>query len=280
MPNFDTPSAFVETATKCLATAVVVAPETRQRPVAGRVGVGHGLQRGKGFGRNDEEGFPGIKILGRLREVGAIDIGNETERQAALAVVLERLVGHHRPQVGTPDADIDDVPNTFAGVAQPGAAPDAVGKVSHPVQHGVDLGHHVLPVHDDDCPLGGAQGDVQNGSLLRKVDLFSPEHGVNPGPQPGLLGQLHQQLEGFAGDPVLGVIEVKAHGLSSHPLAAAGIVPKELPEVQLPNLLIVGFQGLPGRAFGEWCHARCHLRAPFVFYGGQLTIRRAVSSKR
>jgi len=244
-----------------------VAPETRQRPVAGRVGVGHGLQRGKGFGRNDEEGFPGIKVLGRLREVGAIDIGNETARQAALAVVLERLVGHHRPQVGTPNADIDDVPNTFTGVAQPGAAADAVGKVSHPVQHGVDLGHHVLAVHDDYCPLGGAQGHVQDGSLFRKVDLFSPEHGVNPGPQPGFLGQLHKQLEGFAGDAILGVIEVKAHGLSSHALAATGIVPKELPEVQLPNLLIVSFQGLPGRASGEGQVDSCHVCAPSVFYG-------------
>ena len=165
-----------------------VVPETRQRPVAGRVGVGHRLQRGKGFGRNDEEGFRGIKILDRLREVGAIDIGNETERHGALAVVLERLVGHHRPQIGAPDADIDDVPNTLAGVAQPSAAPDAAGKVSHLVQHGVDLGHHVLAVHDDDCSLRGTQGYVQDGSFLRKVDLFSPEHGVNPSSQAGFLG--------------------------------------------------------------------------------------------
>src|SRR5208337_1248917 len=210
------------------------------------------------------EGFRGIKILDRLREVGAIDIGNETERHGALAVVLERLVGHHRPQIGAPDADIDDVPNTLAGMAQPGAAPDAAGKVSHLVQHGVDLGHHVLAVHDDDCSLRGTQGYVQDGSFLRKVDLFSPEHGVNPGSQAGFLGQLQKQLEGFAGDAILGVIQVKAHSLGGHALAAAGIVPKEFPEMQLPNLLIVGFQGLPGRASGEWCHARCHVRAPFV----------------
>ena len=66
------------------------------------------------------------------------------------------------------------------------------GKVSHLVQHGVDPGHHVLAVHDDDCSLRGAQGDVQDGSFLREVDLFSPEHGVNPGSQAGFLGQLQQ----------------------------------------------------------------------------------------
>jgi len=31
-------------------------------------------------------------------------------------------------------------------------------------------------------------------------------------------------------------------GLGGHPLAAAGIVPKDFPEMQAPNLLIVGFQ--------------------------------------
>ena len=69
------------------------------------------------------------------------------------------------------------------------------------------------------------------------------------------------------GDAILGVIQVKAHSLGGHPLAAAGIVPKEFPEMQLPNLVIVGFQGLPGRAFGERRHARCHVRAPFVLSG-------------
>ena len=237
-----------------------VAPETRQRPVAGRVGVGHGLQGGKGFRRNDAEGFRRIKILDRLGEVGAIDIGNESERHGAVAVVLERLVGHYRPQVGAPDADVDDVPNRLAGVAQPGAAADAVGKICHLVQHGVDPGHHVFAVHGDDGSLRGAQGDVQDGSFLRQVDLFSPEHGVDPGSQAGFLGQLQKQLEGFAGEAILGVIQVKAHGLGGHPLAAAGIVLKELPEMQPPDLLIVGFQGLPGRAFGEWC-------LPVVMFG-------------
>ena len=122
-----------------------------------------------------------------------------------------------------------------------------------------------------DCSLRGAQGHVQDGSFLREVDLFAPEHGVNPGSQAGFLGQLQEQLEGFVGDAILGVIQVEAHGLGGHPLAAAGIVLKEFPEMQLPNLLIVGFQGLPGRAFGEWCHACGHVRAPFVSSGKRTT---------
>ena len=142
-----------------------------------------------------------------------------------------------------------------------------LGEVRHLVQHGVDPGHHVLAVHGDDGSLRGAQGDVEDGPVLRHIDFVAPEHGVNPGSQAGGLGQLQQQLEGFVGEAILGVIQVKARGLGGHPLAAAGIVPKEFPEMQLPNLLIVGFQGLPGRAFGEWCHAGGHVRAPLVVSG-------------
>ena len=103
---------------------------------------------------------------------------------------------------------------------------------------------------------------MQDGSLFGEVDLFTPEHGVNPGSQVGFLGQLQEQLEGFVGDAILRVIQVQAHSLGGHPLAAAWIVPKEFPEMQLSNLLIVGFQGLPGRPFSEWCC--CHVRLPFI----------------
>ena len=149
MPNFRHLLNVRRDRDKMLGHRLFVAPETRQRPVAGRVGVGHRLQGGKGFGRNYKEGFRWIKILDRLREVGAIDIGNEPERQGSIAIVFERLVGHHRPQVGAPNADVDDVPNTLAGVAQQDATPDTVGKVGHLVQRGVDLWHHVFTVHGD-----------------------------------------------------------------------------------------------------------------------------------
>ena len=68
----------------------------------------------------------------------------------------------------------------FAGVAFPGAAADPVGEIRHLVEDGVDLGHHVFAIDDDRWPLSGAQGHMQDGAVLRDVDLFAPEHGVDP----------------------------------------------------------------------------------------------------
>ena len=58
--------------------------------------------------------------------------------------MLQRLVSHHRAEIGAADADVDDVANAFAGVAFPRAAANAVGEVRHFVEHGVDIGHDVL----------------------------------------------------------------------------------------------------------------------------------------
>ncbi len=207
MPNFATSAALVETATKCLATDASIAAQTRQRPVPGGVRVGHRLQRGEGLGGDDEERLGRIEIAYRLREIGAIDVGDEAEGHGAVAVVLERLVGHHRPEVRAADADVDDVADALAGVALPRAAAHAVGEARHLVEHGVDLGHDVLAVHDDRRPSRRAQSDVQDGALLRDVDLLAAEHGVDARAQTGLLGQLHKEREGLVGDPVLRVVE-------------------------------------------------------------------------
>ena len=77
-------------------------------------------------------------------KIRAVDIGHETARHGAIAVVPERFVRHHGPEVGTADADIDDIADTLAAVALPGAASDTGGELAHLIEHGVDLGHDIL----------------------------------------------------------------------------------------------------------------------------------------
>ena len=164
--------------------------ELCQRPVARGVGVGHGLERGEGLGGDDEERLLGVEVLDGFGEVGAVDVGDEAEGQVALAVVLQRLVGHDRAEVGAADADVDDVADALAGVALPLAAADAVGEGGHLVEHRVHRGDDVFAVDDDRLALGSAQGDVQDGAVLGDVDLVAAEHRVDLLAQAGLLGQL------------------------------------------------------------------------------------------
>ena len=85
----------------------------------------------------------------------------------------------------------------LGGVAFPRSAADAVGEISHPVEHGVDLGHHILAVYKDGCPPGGTQRHMQDGSPLRNVDLFAPEHRVDLCTQAGCFRQIEQELDRF-----------------------------------------------------------------------------------
>src|SRR6188472_1104666 len=93
MPKSATFSAFAETATKCLATALASLPRPRSNQ-ARALRVDHRLQRCEGLRGDDEQCFCRIEIACRLDEISAVDIGHEAERHGAIAVVLEPLIRH------------------------------------------------------------------------------------------------------------------------------------------------------------------------------------------
>ncbi len=123
-------------------------------PLARGGRVGHGLQRGEGLGREDEEGLRRIEIVGRVGKGRAIDIGDEAERHLRIGKVAQRDVGHLRPQIRSADADVDHVLDGLAGVALPLAAAHAIGKGRHLVEHCVHVGDNVFAV---DLDLGSAR---------------------------------------------------------------------------------------------------------------------------
>jgi len=81
------------------------------------VRVSHRFKCRESFRRDGEESFCRREILNGLGEVRAVNVGDEPKRHGALAVMLQRFVGHDRPKVGAADTNIDDVANRFAGVA-------------------------------------------------------------------------------------------------------------------------------------------------------------------
>ena len=135
----------------------------------------------------------GIEIAHRLGEIGAVNIGHEAEGHGALAIVLERFVGHDWPEIRSPDANIDHIAYALAGMAFPGTAAQPIGKISHPVQNGVDFGDDVATLMHDRSPAWRTQRDVKHSAVLRDIDLVASEHGVDSVPQPGFAGKLQQQ---------------------------------------------------------------------------------------
>jgi hypothetical protein len=183
--------------------------------------------------------------------VGTVDVGDEAKRHGALAVMLQGFIGHHRPQVGAADADVNNVSNPLARVPFPLAAPHPLGKIRHLIENGMDLRHYVLAIDDDGCSSRCAQRHVQHRPVFRDVDFFASKHGIDAFAQSGLVGELQKQLQRFIGDTVLRVIQIEPRSFVSHALAACEIIRKKLSEMQLAEILMVSLKGLPCLTLSE-----------------------------
>ena len=189
MPNSATPSALVETATKCRRTALLVAERASVHSRAGCA-----LVSVSSVVKVFEQTMNSVSAGSRSRVASAKSVPSTFEtkrkRHVALAVVPQRLVGHHRAEVGAADADVDDVADALAGMPEPVAAAHLVGERGHAVEHRVHLGHDVVAVDDDrTAPRGARKRDVQHRALLGRVDLLAAEHRVDALAQAALLGQ-------------------------------------------------------------------------------------------
>ena len=127
-----------------------------------------------------------------LREVGAVDVGDEAERHVALAVVRSASYAITGPRSEPPMPMLMTLRMRLPVCPFHSPLRTRLAKSGHLVEDGVDLGHHVLAVDDDRRTSRRAQRDVQDRSLLRDVDLLAAEHRVDPRPQAGFLRKLHE----------------------------------------------------------------------------------------
>ncbi len=222
-----------------------VTAQTGQQPVPCRPCVGQRLERGERLAGDDEQRLGGVEVDDRLADVCAVDVGDEPEAQRAVGVVPQRLGRHGGAQVGTADADVDDVPDPAAGEPQPFAAPDPHRERGHAVQHLVDAGYHVVAVHLDDRIGGGSQRRVEDGPVLGHVDPFAGEHGLPSRLHACGSREREQQRDRLAGDPVLRVVEVQARALGGQALCPARILGEEIPQAAVPERGAVGDERPP-----------------------------------
>jgi hypothetical protein len=91
--------------------------------------------------------------------------------------------------------------------------------------------NYVLAIDENGRIFRSAQGHMQDRALLGYVDLLPAEHRVDAGSQTGFLGELKKEPEAFIDNPVLGVIEMQAHGVERQTLTPPGIICKKLSQV-------------------------------------------------
>ncbi len=118
MPNFATASAFVDTATKCLATDLASPP----RPACDQA--------------RADQAFVIVSNVVKVLE----QIMNSVSE---VAVVSQCLVRHDRPQIGATSANVHDVADSLASEAFPIATPNPGAEMSHSVEHGLDLRNNI-----------------------------------------------------------------------------------------------------------------------------------------
>ena len=171
MPNLETPSAFVERATKCRAmpTSAPIAASTHRRAAAAFVIVSSVVKVFDAMMNNVSCGSrPWVALVSSARP-----LGDEADGQSRIAEWPQSAVGHLRAEIGAADADIDDVTDSLAAVPGPCAGPNLVGESRHPVEDGVNLGHDILAVHENLLTEFGAQRHMQDGAVFADVDLLS-----------------------------------------------------------------------------------------------------------
>ena len=170
-----------------------VRAELLHQPGARRRRVGHRLQRREGLGRDDEQRLRRVQIVRRFAEIGTVDIGDEAKNHRPVGERAQRAIGHFRSQIGPADADIHHVADTFAGMADEGAAAQARRESGHRVEHLVDSRHHIGAVDLDARSARRAQRHVQHRAAFRGVDLLAGVHRIAALHHAALFGKPQQQ---------------------------------------------------------------------------------------
>jgi hypothetical protein len=109
----------------------------------------------------------------------------------------------------------------------------------------VDVGDDIVAVDHDRLAFGRSQGHVEDRPSLGGVDALTPEHGLDPRPQAGLLGQRNEQIDGLGGDPVLGVVDEQVARFGGQSLAPGRVSPEEVSQMEVSDVPVVFLQGLP-----------------------------------
>ncbi len=210
---------------------LVLARQPVEQPGPAEPGVGQRLERAERLARHDEQRGRGVETCQRRRAVGRVDVADEPALQAVLDVRRQRLVRHHRAEVGAADPDVDDRPDPLARGPRPRAGADLLGERVDAAEDVVHGGHDVLAVDLQSGVGGQPERGVKHRPVLRDIDPRAGEHRVAPLGQTHLVAEVEQCCEHLVVDQVLRQVDPEVGRRQREPLDAAGVVLEPGPQV-------------------------------------------------
>ena len=135
----------------------------------------------------------------------------------------ERPGRHRRAEVGSADADVDDVGDPLVGA-------NAVGERGHAIEHRVHLVDDVDAVELDHRTGRCPQRRVQHGAMFGDVDRLTGEHRVAAALDAGRAGHVDEGGEHGVVDGVLRVVDAQIADLDHVPLGATRVAVEQLDE--------------------------------------------------
>ena len=98
------------------------------------------------------------------------------DAKPASSFVLQRFSDELRTEMGTADADMDDIPDRVASTSPPLAPANGIGKFLHPFQNRSHRRHHVPTIDPNRLSRKIPQGDMEDRPIFGLIDSLTLEH--------------------------------------------------------------------------------------------------------
>ena len=206
-----------------------IATTLGSKPRERRARVGHGLGRGEGFGRDQEQRALGTQALEHMVQLVPVHVRHKVKALAGDAELFERTHGHVRAQVRPADADVHHVGDGGIAAHLLGVLQHGVKRVVHIGQALRGLGHITVQGH----ACRAAQQRVQHGAVFGGVDGLASKHRIAVLHQAAVAGQVQQQRFGIAVPQVLGQVGKHMRGRLAEGGKPLGVLRKRLAHVQV-----------------------------------------------
>ena len=219
------------------------------QPAFRRLGIGQGFLGGEGLGRDDEQRRRRIEAGQHVLDIRRVHVGDEKGGQVAGGA--QGAADHARAQIGSADADIDDIGEALARRAPALAGPDLTGQCRH-ARERIRDGAADRRTLGLETILGlGTQRHVQGGAAFGFVDGFSGEQGAAAVFHLAFAGKGQQQVQGLHRHAVFGQVQVEAVVGKSKGPGPLG-VGQQIAQMAAARRPMMRGERLPnGRAFGR-----------------------------